>query len=295
MNNIAFYDLHTDILTANKKISDLIKEIKNNQKLGYKSINAIYKGDLTLENALKKAKIATQNKLGIAFEDCSYGCFASPDFGENFDSEQLEILVNNLTVFNPLYLSLCWNGENAFASGSKSFGGLKPAGKTFIKKLNAKNAVIDTAHANLQSFFEIAENAKKVICSHTAFCSVFPHVRNLTDEQIKLIISRGGIIGLLSVGHFLTGAKRSISAYENAFYEHIDWFLQKFGAKNLCIATDFYGSDAPVFLNGDYGFVSGLSVALEKRGVKQKDINAILYQNAVNYFYGVNAPSKTDN
>ena len=138
MNNIAFYDLHTDILTANKKISDLIKEIKNNQKLGYKSINAIYKGDLTLENALKKAKIATQNKLGIAFEDCSYGCFASPDFGENFDSEQLEILVNKLTAFNPLYLSLCWNGENAFASGSKSFGGLKPAGKTFIKKLNAK-------------------------------------------------------------------------------------------------------------------------------------------------------------
>lgn len=287
MTGLNFFDLHSDILTSACSEVEIKKQIENNQKQGYKSINAIYNGDLSIEEALKIAKKAKEINCDIAFENCCYNNYEGESLGEKVSEDRLNKLANCLMQFNPLYLSLTWNYENEFASGCSCEGGLKLAGKKFIQILNLKNAVIDTAHLNEKSFFETAEYANKLICSHTAFSSVFAHKRNLTDTQIKVVLQKKGIVGLVAVGHFLTGAKKSISAYENAFYEHIDGFLQKFGAKNLCVATDFYGSDAPVFLNGDYSFVQRLQQSLEKRGVSSNDISAILYKNAFSYFYGL--------
>lgn len=284
MENYAFFDLHTDILTSDFNLKRSIRKICNNEKLGYKSINAIYKGELSLDDAIKIGKAANKNSIKIAFEDCSYMDFKNASLGENFSAVKLDYLAQVLMDFKPLYVSLCWNNENAFASGCKATGGLKSAGKRLIQRLNSKNAVIDTAHANEQSFFEIVKNAKNIICTHTAFKSVYFHVRNLTDEQIKLVIDRNGIIGLVAVGHFLTDEKGDRKAYENAFYEHIDWFLQKFGSKNLCISTDFYGSDAPVFENGDYSFVNRVIRFLQSIGATDSEIKGILYKNAETYF-----------
>ena len=284
MDNVVCYDLHSDILTAKRDFKGLIKESVNNQKQGYKSINAIFKGDLLWKNVLDIARKAKQNLLDIAFEDCCYTDFKQEVYGKDFCQEKLLALASELEQLKPLYLSLCWNGKNEFAYGCKEQGGLTEWGKRFIEILNEKNLVLDTAHANEESFYQIVERANKVICSHAAFSFIYPHKRNVSKHQIKQILQKGGIIGIVAVGHFLTGAKGSISAYENAFYEHIDGYLQNFGDRGLCIATDFYGSDAPVFFDGDYSFCDRFRDRLMQNGVTSGAIDNILFKNANAFF-----------
>ena len=164
-------------------------------------------------------------------------------------------------------------------------GELTNVGEYAVSILNEKNISIDCAHSNKKSFYCLLEKAKYLICSHTAFEWIFPHRRNIDKEQVKAILQKGGIIGLVGVGHFLTGIKDIKKNYKQAFYEHLQGYLQEFGSDGLCIATDFYGSDATVYPNGNYEFVYGLKNDLIKSGVSENDICKIFYKNAFNYFY----------
>ena len=286
MSNFNLYDLHSDLLTSSLTLKQKQNAIKKIKKQGNRSINAIYNDNLTWKKASVLAgKFSKSGENLLAFENCCYPSFKSEIYGNDFSSEiKIQELANSLLKFNPLYLSLCWNNQNYFASGCASSGGLTVAGRKFIEQVNKLGGVLDVAHINEQGFYELIEIGGKVICSHTAFNFVFAHRRNISEHQIGLILQKGGIVGLVAVGHFLTGAKKSISAYENAFYEHIDGYLQKFGDKGLAIATDFYGSDAPVFSNGNYGFIDMLANKLLSRGINEISVKNILYKNASDFF-----------
>ena len=106
----------------------------------------------------------------------------------------------------------------------------------------------------------------------------------IDKEQIKVILQKNGIIGLIGVGHFLTGIKGNKKNYEEAFFCHLENYLNEFGSKGLCIGSDFYGSDALVCESGDYSFVKKIVKRLELWGVSSKDINNLLYENAMHFF-----------
>ena len=286
MLSFNLYDLHSDLLTSSLTLRQKQNAIKKIKKQGNRSINAIYNDNLSWNQASILADEFSKNgDTLLAFENCCYPDFNKHLFGSDFSSEsKIKELANSLLKFNPLYLSLCWNNQNAFASGCATSGGITSAGRKFIEQINGLGGILDTAHINEQGFYELIDLGERVICSHTAFNFIFPHRRNISEHQIRLILQKGGIVGLVAVGHFLTGAKGSISAYENAFYEHIDGYLQKFGDCGLAIATDFYGSDAPVFLNGDYSFVSAIANKLLSRGISEASVKNILYKNASDFF-----------
>ena len=73
--------------------------------------------------------------------------------------------------------SLCWNEENALASGTRSQKGLTPLGIRAVRHMERIGMRIDA------------------------------HPRNLSDEQIRLIGRRKGIIGATAVGAFVDGKK----------------------------------------------------------------------------------------
>lgn len=85
---------------------------------------------------------------------------------------------------------------------------------------------------------------------------------------------------MIGVNHFLR--TQNLNG-ESAFNEHIDGFLQKFGVHGLCFGSDFFGSDAPVFTDGDYGAFSRTKAALKKLGLKDTDIQKIFYKNAAEF------------
>ena len=50
-------------------------------------------------------------------------------------------------------------------------------------------------------------------------------------------------------------------------------YLQEFGTQGLCIATDFYGSDARVYPDGNYQFIYRLKNDLVKSGLSENEID----------------------
>lgn len=276
---LKLFDLHNDLLTSTAE-ADKQKYVKKNQKCGYRSIYALFKGKRTLNETFEiyeKAK-----KYGVkyfAFEDVCY-------LNENADNQSITALFEKIAIINPLYVSLCWNYENTFAFGAyeTAKAGLKSAGVKFIEKLNLKNIPIDTAHISEYGFYEILDVAKKTLCSHTAFDFIFPRRRNINDAQIKALISRGGIIGLNCVGYFLTEQKNAPEIAAEVFFKSADLFIQKYGEDNLAVGTDFFGSDYLAFKEDYSVFYEELVENFLKRNISEKLLSKFFYKNAVKFF-----------
>ncbi|MCL2555782.1 MAG: membrane dipeptidase [Firmicutes bacterium] len=190
--------------------------------------------------------------------------------------------INIIKEFNPIYASLTWNNENNLAGGTYSDANLTKLGKDVIKYLVSNEISLDTAHLNEKSFYDAIEylaDLKKIslICSHTCFNGVFKHKRNLTDNQIRVIINANGIIGLTLVSDFM--GKQNANEYD--VLRQIEYFLGKFSYKFLSLGTDFFGADNLAI--NSYKKLEKFKNHLIKMGLSEKILNAIFYENALNY------------
>lgn len=254
-------DFHNDYLT-HKDFNKILQKYKASEN---KIIGAFFKkGDYVYtKNLLNKFLNVKKKNLYFAFEDFSY-------------TEDLLNLIHGLLNFNPVYTGLSWNYENNLAYGAYSDGKIKQRGKEVIKALNERGIYLDVAHLCEKSFYDAFNYTDKIICSHTCFYELKNHPRNIKREQIKVLVSNGGLIGLTFYKPFLT-SENMANVYD--VYKHIDYFVQNFGVKNLALGTDFYGCEE--FPEGffDYDFESILKDFLLKHGYRPSDIDAILYKN----------------
>jgi membrane dipeptidase len=278
---INLVDLHSDLPTSNRLNCEKIEIAKENKAQGVFAINAVYRGNIRLNEALDIANEFYHNGLRVAFEDACYHDFLIQNGAVL--GERIKELACKLSSVNPLYVSLGWNYDNLFVGGCAQNGNLTDYGKAFIEELNASCISVDLAHSNKESFYHIIYNARKALCSHAAFEWIYPHRRNLDEEQVKALLNKGGIIGIIAVGHFLSGVKDE-KGRELAFYRQLEGYVKKFGVNGLSIGSDFYGSDAPVFLDGDYSFISRLKQFFEKMGVNSTGVEKVLYKNAIDFF-----------
>ena len=260
------FDLHCDALTVAQNPLETAAALSKEAFINF----AIYRGNLNFFNAEKLA--AGFNALNLknaclSFEDTGY---------EDLKEEEFFAL-------KPFCASLSYNGEGVFGYGVNENKPLKKRGLDFIEKLNKNGIAVDTAHLSEKGSFDVCERAKFVLNTHTAFTSGFKHKRNITDEQISQIISRGGIIGLTFVTYFLGGKKVTAETVAN----FISDFCDKFGDDNLAIGTDFFGTDSlPENVFG-YGDFATLNKILVRRGFTTLAIDKIFYFNAYNFYLKV--------
>jgi membrane dipeptidase len=96
------------------------------------------------------------------------------------------------------------NGDNQFADaankGKRTWGGLSPLGREWVKEANRLGIVIDLSHASDEAFDQVLElSAAPVVLSHSGPKALFEHPRNLDDARIKLLAAKGGVIFVNSV------------------------------------------------------------------------------------------------
>lgn len=85
------------------------------------------------------------------------------------------------------------------------------------------------------------------------------------------------MIGVTFCGYFSSGVKTCKIA---DVFKQIDYYCQKFPIDNLCLGTDFFGTDfLPDGIHENYGSLEILREELEKRGYKEKDAEKIFYKN----------------
>ena len=132
--------------------------------------------------------------------------------------EGLDPLGNDLSLLRTFYdlgvrgAGLTWSRRNAFATGCCAAGqfkeipgGLTELGKEAVCKMERLGMWLDVSHLSNEGFHDVCDLAEQpFIASHSDAWAVHENYRNLTDDQIREIAGRGGVIGLNACG-YLTG------------------------------------------------------------------------------------------
>jgi membrane dipeptidase len=186
-------------------------------------------------------------------------------------------------------------GLGVYAQGTNASGGLGNKGRELLQEMKNLNMVLDIAHLCDKSFFEAVDLYHGPIWASHANCySLVPHNRQLTDEQIKILIERETVIGIaLDAWMMVPNWERGISTPMeknvslDVMIDHMDHVCQIAGnANHVGIGSDLDGAFGKEQCPHDIDTIADLQKVpylLGKRGYTQENIDNILSLNFTNF------------
>jgi membrane dipeptidase len=187
-------------------------------------------------------------------------------------------------------------GPSPYALGHDLVGGLLPKGPALLKEMERVGMILDVTHLSDQCFFEALDiYGGPVLASHHNCRALVPNPRQISDEQIKKLVARGGVIGsALDTWMMYPGWIRGETTPDKAgvkleaIVNHIDRICQIAGNhKHAAIGTDLDGGFGREQSPADLDTIADLQKLpelLEKRGYKADAIEGIMHANWVRFF-----------
>jgi membrane dipeptidase len=207
--------------------------------------------------------------------------------------EGAEALEGDLRVLRAFYklgvrnIGLTWNLRNAAADGvdeTRSSSGLTNFGVQLVQEMNRLGIMVDISHLSptgVRDIFLVSE--APVIASHSNAYALCPHRRNLTDEQLEGVASKGGVVGVTFVPNFIT--EDGNQATLKRVLDQIDYMVKTMGVDHVGLGSDFDG-----FFNSnvrgleDVTHLPKLTAGLMERGYGEEDVKKILGGNFMRVF-----------
>ncbi|WP_411818353.1 dipeptidase [Hyphococcus sp. DH-69] len=235
------------------------------------------------------------------------------------------------------YITLAHSKANHISDSSydadKRWGGLSPFGRVLVREMNDIGVIVDVSHISDDAFYDVIELSKApIIASHSGARHFTPGFeRNMTDEMIKRLAEKDGVIMINFGTHFLTkdGSGRRLGrdqAYVDyraerglndtaAVYsefrrwfdlnvavpfasvsdvvDHIDYVRDLVGIDHVGLGSDFdgVGDTLPTGLKD----VSGLPLLIQEmidRGYSDEEIRKVLGENALRVWSAVEDVAK---
>lgn len=185
-------------------------------------------------------------------------------------------------------------GVSPYAHGTGTEGGLFPQGPALLKEMERVGMILDVTHLSDQCFDEALDlYGGPVLASHHNCRTLVPNQRQLTDDQIKRLISRGAVIGTaLDSWMLYPGWIRGVTQPEvvglEAMIDHIARVCELAGnAHHAAIGTDLDGGFGREQSPRDLDTIADLQRVpdlLRKRGFDEAAIRGILHGNWVRFF-----------
>jgi len=182
-------------------------------------------------------------------------------------------------------------GEGRYAGGTGTEDGFSESGKTLLKEMDSLHMILDVTHLTDAGFNQAMEIYKGPVWASHHNCRVFvKNQRQLTDDQIKILIDRGAVIGgVLDAWMLADGWIRGVSLPKamgvnlNRLIDHYDHICQIAGnADHIAIGSDLDGAfgteQSPYDLNS-IADLQKLPALLTLRGYSDTDIQKILHGN----------------
>jgi membrane dipeptidase len=225
-------------------------------------------------------------------------------------AEPLSNDINLLQVFHKLGLRILtithdrrnYAGDGSFMSPRTAGepGGLTNFGVRLVQAANDLGIVVDVTHLNDPGFWDVIEVTRSpIIASHSNCRSLCDHPRNLTDDQIRVLGEKGGVIGVNSVPMYVNKKLADVDHVLN----HIDHLVDVAGEKSVGLGFDFYEYLLKYFSEEERGrfpsralsFSSSNNImkdedvpnvvnGLVERGYSDNDIRLILGENFLRVF-----------
>ena len=146
-------------------------------------------------------------------------------------------------------VNITWNHPNALSgtNAEEPDRGLSEQGRAFVKTMGELGMLVDVSHLSDPGFWDVMEiTHRPVVATHSNSRALFPHPRNLTDEQFTAIINTNGVAGLNMYAGFL-GDDPDF----DTVVSHLEHFLALGGENNVSMGGDWDGiTSMPRGMNG---------------------------------------------
>jgi len=145
----------------------------------------------------------------------------------------------------------------------RSDSGLSLYGLAFVERMNEVGMMIDTSHWGERSTFDAIEASKSpILISHAGARALVPKNRRLkSDELIRALAEKGGLIGVCGIPNYLAQARRQ---GVKDIMDHVDYIVDLVGVDHVGIGTDIvWGHHASLGVHRHYITHMGMEVAAE--------------------------------
>ena len=189
-------------------------------------------------------------------------------------------------------------GANTWGHGTGTRGGLYACAYPLMDALREVGMILDLTHAADLTFWQILDYWDgPVHASHCMCRALVPGQRHLSDEMIRALTERGGVIGMVfsepmlnptwnfdDTSSYQPTAKRTMAAV----VEHLDHICQLIGnCDHVAIGSDLDGGFGREWAPVDYNTITDLQKflhILERRGYNQEDTARIAHGNLLRFF-----------
>lgn len=185
-------------------------------------------------------------------------------------------------------------GVSAYAHGTGTDGGLTELGEPLLRAMDDVGMILDLTHLADKAFWEALDIYQgPVLASHNNCRTLVPGDRQFSDDQVRAIVQRGGVIGvaldawMLKPG-WVKGETTPEGLTLEAVADHIDHICQLAGnAAHAAIGSDLDGGYGTEQTPSDLDTIADLQRILEilrGRGYGQADLEAIAHDNWLRLF-----------
>ena len=141
-----------------------------------------------------------------------------------------------------VYITLCHNGDNDLCDsckGCNTHEGVSRFGEQVIREMNRLGLMVDLSHAGEKSFYDALDISQTpIVCSHSSCRALCDHPRNLTDEQMRRLAAKGGVMQVTLYNGFLVKDGEATILDAIAHLEHA---IRVMGIDHVGLGTDFDG------------------------------------------------------
>ena len=186
-------------------------------------------------------------------------------------------------------------GPGVYANGTDSTGHLNEKGKELLKVMEQLNIILDVTHLNDDAFWDALKIFNgPVWASHQNCRALVDHNRQFSDEQIKVLIERGAVLGSafdnwMLAPNWVRGKSTPESENINMqkVVEHIDHVCQLSGnSLHSGIGSDLDGAFGKEQSPYDLETIADLQKfpeLLKDKGYSQEDIDNIMHMNFIRF------------
>ncbi len=245
------------------------------------------------------------------------------------------------------YMTLTHTNTNHWADSSGKFylpdfdpaefrvhHGLSDFGRAVVREMNRIGMMVDVSHVSDETIDDVLETSRApVFASHSSCRAICDIPRNLTDEQIKRIAAKGGVVMVNVSSYFVDPAvvdamkaerakiapdylkikqdlasdpKKRDEAINTLFdrlpraraswtkvVDHIEHVIQVAGPQAVGLGTDFDGIQDPPEGLDDVSMLPRLTAELLRRGHSEKVVEGVLGENFLRFFRRVEETSRS--
>jgi len=178
-------------------------------------------------------------------------------------------------------IGLSWKAGTRYAGGDAAQGPLTDLGRELLEVMAELGMMLDVSHLAEASFYEaVGRFEGRVVATHANPRALVPGARQLSDEMIRRLAVRDGVIGIVPAKYFLRPDWKTTRVTLDDVVAAIDHICQVVGdAAHVGLGSDFDGGfgadDTPPALD-TVADLWRIGPALAEAGYDKEQIEAIL-------------------